>query len=61
MIMDFQIDFAIRIVCGIAIKKMWEKGLSSCLGTLMAFGLKEGIVEPVLEMLVADRRLFLSA
>ncbi|TIA10720.1 putative alpha-xylosidase [Aureobasidium pullulans] len=61
MIMDFQIDFAIKDRLWDAIKKMREKGLSSCLGTLMAFGLKEGIVEPVLEMLVADRRLFLSA
>lgn len=59
--MDFQIDFAIKDRLWDAIKKMREKGLSSCLGTLMAFGLKEGIVEPVLEMLVADRRLFLSA
>ncbi|THY98487.1 putative alpha-xylosidase, partial [Aureobasidium pullulans] len=45
MIMDFQIDFAIKDRLWDVIKKMREKGLSSCLGTLMAFGLKEGIVE----------------
>ena len=61
MIMHFQIDFAIKDRLWDVIKMTKEKGLSSCLGTLMAFGAKEGIVEPLLEMLVDDLRLFFSA
>lgn len=61
MIMHFQIDFAIKDRLWDVIKVTREKGLSSCVRTLMAFRVKEGIVEPLLKMLVDDLRLFFSA